>query len=334
MSPPTPPAHSSTGSPGRCSCTRSATGGSVPTTTVVEASSGSTAVSEAYFARLIGVPFVAVMSRATSPAKIALIEREGGRCHLIDDPAAVSDVAARAGARAGWALPRPVHLRRACHGLARQQQHRRIDPRPDGPGTAQHAVMDRRRRRNRRYRGHIRQVPAAARHHHQVVRRGPGGLSLPPVVPGTGGGRHRVAHRGHRPAAGGAVLRAGRRRPDAGSPRRRLGRDDAVPEPPPGDLRRSLNRHQRLRCPAARLRDVRGSGQPARSSRSCATAAPGIPPHTTTTPGSRNRESTSALTCPWSNEPGTRESGIRRRRLLPVRPARRRRSWCPGGARG
>jgi cysteine synthase A len=66
-----------------------------PTTTVVEASSGSTAVSEAYFARLIGVPFVAVMSRATSPAKIALIEREGGRCHLIDDPAAVSEVAAR-----------------------------------------------------------------------------------------------------------------------------------------------------------------------------------------------------------------------------------------------
>ena len=39
-----------------------------PETTVVEASSGSTAVSEAYFARLIGVPFVAVMSRATSPA--------------------------------------------------------------------------------------------------------------------------------------------------------------------------------------------------------------------------------------------------------------------------
>jgi cysteine synthase len=66
-----------------------------PTTTVVEASSGSTAVSEAYFARLIGVPFVAVMARATSPAKIALIEREGGRCHLIDDATAVSDVAAR-----------------------------------------------------------------------------------------------------------------------------------------------------------------------------------------------------------------------------------------------
>ena len=66
-----------------------------PTTTVIEASSGSTAVSEAYFARLIGVPFIAVMSRATSPAKIALIKREGGRCHLIDDPAGVYDVAAQ-----------------------------------------------------------------------------------------------------------------------------------------------------------------------------------------------------------------------------------------------
>ena len=66
-----------------------------PTTTVVEASSGSTAVSEAYFAQLIGVPFLAVMARSTSPAKIALIEREGGTCHLIDDPAAVSEVAAQ-----------------------------------------------------------------------------------------------------------------------------------------------------------------------------------------------------------------------------------------------
>lgn len=46
-----------------------------PRTTLVEASSGSTAVSEAYFARLIGLEFVAVMPAATSPAKIKLIER-------------------------------------------------------------------------------------------------------------------------------------------------------------------------------------------------------------------------------------------------------------------
>ena len=50
---------------------------------VIEASSGSTAVSEAYFARLLGLPFVAVMPRATSPEKIAAIEFYGGRCHLI-----------------------------------------------------------------------------------------------------------------------------------------------------------------------------------------------------------------------------------------------------------
>ena len=53
-------------------------------TTVVEASSGSTAVSEAYFARLIGAPFIAVMPRFTSPEKVALIERYGGRCHYVD----------------------------------------------------------------------------------------------------------------------------------------------------------------------------------------------------------------------------------------------------------
>jgi cysteine synthase len=64
-------------------------------TTVVEASSGSTAVSEAYFAKLIGLPFVAVMPSTTSPEKIALIERQDGTCHLVDDPATVYAEAAR-----------------------------------------------------------------------------------------------------------------------------------------------------------------------------------------------------------------------------------------------
>ena len=58
-------------------------------TTIVEASSGSTAVSEAYFARMLGLPFVAVMPRSTSPTKIGLIEFYGGRCHFTDDPAQV-----------------------------------------------------------------------------------------------------------------------------------------------------------------------------------------------------------------------------------------------------
>jgi len=64
-------------------------------TTVIEASSGSTAISEAHFARMLGLPFVAVMPRSTSAEKIALIEREGGRCHLVDDPTSVYAEAAR-----------------------------------------------------------------------------------------------------------------------------------------------------------------------------------------------------------------------------------------------
>jgi cysteine synthase len=60
---------------------------------VVEASSGSTAVSEAYFARLLGLPFVAVMPRSTSPEKIALIEFYGGRCHFVEAASQVYEAA-------------------------------------------------------------------------------------------------------------------------------------------------------------------------------------------------------------------------------------------------
>ncbi|CAG6399302.1 PLP-dependent cysteine synthase family protein [Streptomyces cocklensis] len=68
---------------------------------VIEASSGSTAVSEAYFARLIGVPFVAVMARGTVRAKVDLIEFHGGRCHLVDGPGEVYEAATRLAAKTG-----------------------------------------------------------------------------------------------------------------------------------------------------------------------------------------------------------------------------------------
>jgi cysteine synthase len=55
-------------------------------TTIVEASSGSTAISEVYFARFLSLPYIAVMPSTTSPEKIALIEAQGGVCHLVDDP--------------------------------------------------------------------------------------------------------------------------------------------------------------------------------------------------------------------------------------------------------
>ncbi|MBK9081392.1 MAG: PLP-dependent cysteine synthase family protein [Rhizobiales bacterium] len=50
---------------------------------VIEASSGSTAISEAYFARLIGVPFIAVVPAGTAPEKLRQIEFYGGRCHPV-----------------------------------------------------------------------------------------------------------------------------------------------------------------------------------------------------------------------------------------------------------
>ena len=69
--------------------------------TLVEASSGSTAVSEAYFARLIGLPFVAVMPASTSPEKIELIEFQGARCHLVEDAGRIYDEARRLAAESG-----------------------------------------------------------------------------------------------------------------------------------------------------------------------------------------------------------------------------------------
>jgi cysteine synthase len=70
-------------------------------TTLVEASSGSTAVSEAYFARFLGLPFIAVMPATTSPEKVALIEAQGGSCHLADDPRTIVAEARRLAAESG-----------------------------------------------------------------------------------------------------------------------------------------------------------------------------------------------------------------------------------------
>lgn len=58
-----------------------------PETVIVEASSGSTAISEAYFARLLGLRFITVITKTTSPEKIARIVRYGGEYVLVDDPA-------------------------------------------------------------------------------------------------------------------------------------------------------------------------------------------------------------------------------------------------------
>ena len=52
-------------------------------TPIIEASSGSTAVSEAYFARLLGLTFIAVMPACTARRKVEQIAFYGGRCHFV-----------------------------------------------------------------------------------------------------------------------------------------------------------------------------------------------------------------------------------------------------------
>jgi cysteine synthase A len=54
-------------------------------TLIVEASSGSTAISEAFFARLLGLRFIAVVPESTAPAKLTAIASMGGRVETVSD---------------------------------------------------------------------------------------------------------------------------------------------------------------------------------------------------------------------------------------------------------
>ena len=62
-------------------------------TTIVESSSGSTAISEAYFAQLLGLPFIAVVPKNTSQEKINEITFYNGQCHLVEPKAVYSEAA-------------------------------------------------------------------------------------------------------------------------------------------------------------------------------------------------------------------------------------------------
>ncbi|WP_328589193.1 PLP-dependent cysteine synthase family protein [Actinomadura logoneensis] len=72
-----------------------------PGAAVVEASGGNAAVAQAYVARLLGHPFVAVMPRRSSPEKIGRIEDHGGTCHLVHPPLAIYEEAERLAGRLG-----------------------------------------------------------------------------------------------------------------------------------------------------------------------------------------------------------------------------------------
>ncbi len=72
-----------------------------PDTTIVEASSGSTAVSEAYFARMLGLRFIAVMPRSTSQEKVREIAFQGGEHHFVDSASEMYSQSARLAAELG-----------------------------------------------------------------------------------------------------------------------------------------------------------------------------------------------------------------------------------------
>ena len=103
-------------------------------TTIIEASSGSTAVSEAYFARLIGLPFIAVMPSCTARRKVEQIAFTAAAVTSSITPPR-SRRLRTAGERAERPLYGSVHLRRTRHRLARQQQHCRQHFPPDGART-------------------------------------------------------------------------------------------------------------------------------------------------------------------------------------------------------
>jgi len=72
-----------------------------PETTVIESSSGSTAVSEAYFARMLGLRFIAVVPATTAAPKLDAIRFHGGEIHMVDDPRTVYAVSHHLAAETG-----------------------------------------------------------------------------------------------------------------------------------------------------------------------------------------------------------------------------------------
>ena len=63
--------------------------------------SGSTAISEAYFARLLGLPFIAVVPKSTAHEKIEQIEFQGGECRRVEPQAIYQEAETLAGQLGG-----------------------------------------------------------------------------------------------------------------------------------------------------------------------------------------------------------------------------------------
>ena len=217
--------------------------------TVIEASSGSTAVSEAFFARLIGLPFVAVMPASTSPEKIALIEFYGGRCHLVDDPATMYDEARRLESECGGHyMDQFTYAERATDWRGNNNiaesifEQMQAEPHPCptwvvvGAGTGGTSATIGRFVRYRRFNTRV-----AVADPENSAFYGGWETDSSDVVD-----RHAVAHRGHRPDAGRALVRRRRHRRHGARAGRCVDRGDALGVGDPRAPGRWFDRHERM----------------------------------------------------------------------------------------
>ncbi len=147
-------------------------------TTVIEASSGSTAVSEAYFAALLGLPFIAVMPSSTSASKIALIESQGGRCHFVAESSQVYAEAERlAEETGGHYLDQFTNAERATDWRGNNNIAESIYAQM-GAGNSSGSGVDRRGRGHRRDERNDRPLHPVSPPRHAVVRGRPGELRV------------------------------------------------------------------------------------------------------------------------------------------------------------
>ena len=219
-------------------------------TPIVEASSGSTAISEAYFARMLGLPFHAVMSASTSQEKVQEIERQGGECHLVADGkgiyAAAEELADKLG---GVYMDQFTYAERATdwrgnNNIAEsifEQMSREEHPVPAwivmsaGTGGTTATLG-----RYIRYRRLATRLCVADPEHSAFFEAFCTGNMAATCDA-------RLAHRGHRPAARRAVVHPQGDRPHDARARRGVAGRHARAVAPARPPRRRLDRHQFLR---------------------------------------------------------------------------------------
>ncbi|MBA1287220.1 PLP-dependent cysteine synthase family protein [Pseudomonas japonica] len=172
---------------------------------VIEASSGSTAISEAYFARLLGLPFIAVMPASTSQVKIDQIAFYGGKSHLVDDPTQIHQASLELAAETGGHfMDQFLYAERATDWRANnniaesifQQMRLERHPEPDwlvsSPGTGGTVATLGRYVRYRQHRSRVLCADAERSVFFEAYRSGNRELTLPHGSRIEGIGRPRV----------------------------------------------------------------------------------------------------------------------------------------------